>query len=51
VGHPVKMPLKPFSEYDISKTNDVSDARMSGFEVWVQLNRYLKAQSSASNIL
>jgi hypothetical protein len=24
---------------------------MSGFEVWVQLNRYLKAQSSASNIL
>jgi hypothetical protein len=37
------MPVKPFSEYDISKTNEASDARMSGIEVWVQLYRYLKA--------
>jgi hypothetical protein len=47
----VKMPLKPFSEDEISKTNDASDARMSGIEVCVQLYRYLKTRSSASNIL
>jgi hypothetical protein len=45
------MPVKPFSEYDISKTNDASDARISRIAVLVQLYRYMKAQSLASNIL
>jgi hypothetical protein len=36
------MPVKPFSEYDISKTNEASDAKMAGIEAWVQLYRYLR---------